>query len=54
MYQKMVYVWTKSDIEKRTTAINNHLNYVVFWKYDLSDFYDWYNAFDENPVLKII
>lgn len=54
LYQKMIYVWTKSDIRKRTVAINNNLNYVVFWEYDLSDFYNWYNNFDENPVLKII
>lgn len=40
-YQTAITVWTKRDILKRDTAKKNHLNYIVFWKQDLSDFYQW-------------
>ena len=30
-YKTAINVWTKSDIEKRNTAIKNHLNYIVLW-----------------------
>lgn len=46
LYQKMVYVWTESDVKKRKIAIQNKLNYCVFWDYDLTDFMEWYNNFD--------
>lgn len=36
-YQQAVIVWTQRDLLKRQFAIDNHLNYVVFWKQDLSD-----------------
>lgn len=52
MYEKMIYVWTGTDLKKRDTAIMNDLNYLVFWKYDLSDFLDWYNSFDDTHILK--
>lgn len=40
-YQTAIDVWTKRDVLKRETAKKNHLNYIVFWKQDLSDFYQW-------------
>lgn len=40
-YTVAIRVWTQSDILKRDTAKKNGLNYVVFWKSDLSDFKDW-------------
>lgn len=40
-YQTAIDVWTKRDVLKRDTAKKNHLNYIVFWKQDLSDFYQW-------------
>lgn len=40
-YQSAVHVWQERDILKRDTAKKNGLNYVVFWKSDLSDFKDW-------------
>lgn len=36
-YHSAINIWTKRDLLKRDTAIKNHLNYVVFWKSDLSD-----------------
>ena len=43
-YKSAVYIWTIRDIEKRDMAIHNNLNYLVFWKNDLSDFMDWLNS----------
>lgn len=40
-YNVAIDVWTVRDVKKRQTAIDNHLNYVVFWKNDLSDFKQW-------------
>lgn len=40
-YQCAIDTWTIRDIEKRKMAVKNRLNYVVFWKNDLSDFIDW-------------
>lgn len=40
-YEVAVDVWTIRDVKKRQTAIKNNLNYVVFWKTDLSDFKEW-------------
>lgn len=54
LYEKMIQIWTVDDLEKRNIAIKNHLNYVVFWKYDLSDFMQWYNSFDRIQNLHII
>lgn len=52
--KNVLEVWTQGDPMKRRAAIDNNLNYVVFWKNDLSDFMAWYNAFDfDNPVLKL-
>lgn len=40
-YEVAIDVWTVRDVKKRNTAIENNLNYVVFWKNDLSDFMNW-------------
>ncbi|MBO5435604.1 hypothetical protein J6A31_07410 [bacterium] len=40
-YEAAIDVWTVRDVQKHQTAINNGLNYVVFWKNDLSDFKQW-------------
>lgn len=52
-YKTALNVWLKVDPAKKLMALSNNLNYLVFWKDDLSDFYEWYDAFDfDNPVLK--
>lgn len=51
-YKKMIYTWTELDLRKRQKALDNNLNYVVFWNNNLSDFLLWYNNFDNNPILK--
>lgn len=48
----MIYIWTDVDLKKRNYAIKNELNYLVFWDNDLEDFMAWYNAFDDNFILK--
>lgn len=53
LYAKMIYVWTELDLRKRRTAQDNDLNYVVFWKNDLTDFMQWYNQFEKYPILKL-
>ena len=40
-YANAVETWTKRDVSKRRTAQKNNLNYLVFWKTDLSDFREW-------------
>lgn len=30
-YRKAIYTWCVRDIEKRTCAINNNINYIVLW-----------------------
>lgn len=40
-YQAAIETWTIRDVAKRKIALKNNLNYVVFWKNDLSDFYCW-------------
>lgn len=52
LYSKMIKVWTKTDLKKKAIAIENNLNYLVFWKYDLLDFMNWYNSFDKTHTLK--
>ena len=36
------------DVQKRRTAIDNNLNYIVFWDNDLTDFNLW--LFLDCPV----
>lgn len=43
-YENMMHVWTVSDVLKRETARKFGLNYLTFWKFDLSDFYEWLDA----------
>lgn len=52
-YDVAINVWTVRDVKKRQVAIDNHLNYVVFWKNDLSDFKEWLNA-DELVLNNIL
>lgn len=52
-YEVAIDVWTVRDVKKRQVAIDNHLNYVVFWKNDLSDFKEWLNA-DELVLNNIL
>ena len=40
-YERAIYVWTQNDLDKRDIALQNNLNYVVFWNQDLSDFKEW-------------
>lgn len=42
-YNRAIYVWTVSDIEKRNVAIKNGINYVVLWnKQDITNFINSY------------
>ena len=50
-YENAVRVWSKNDVEKRNKAIKNNLNYLVFWKNDLSDFYKWVSSKDNRILL---
>lgn len=53
-YKTILETWVQRDPMKRLAASRNHLNYVVFWKSNLSDFMQWYNTFDfDNPVLQL-
>lgn len=52
-YDVAVDVWTVRDVKKRETALANNLNYVVFWKNDLSDFKQWLEA-DELVLNNIL
>ncbi len=40
-YREAIVTWTDRDVRKRKIAIENNLNYAVFWKNDLSDFKQW-------------
>ena len=51
-YKAAIQTWTIRDVKKKQTAIDNNLNYVVFWKNDLPDFLEWINS--ENLVLNNI
>lgn len=37
-------IWSEQDVKKQNTARKNRLNYVVFRKKDIRDFFDWMNA----------
>lgn len=43
-YKKAHYVWTVSDLTKRDYAIQNGINYLVFWDNDLSDAKSWLDS----------
>lgn len=40
-YTVAIRIWTVDDVKKRDRAVANNLNYLVFWKNDLSDFKAW-------------
>lgn len=48
-YKKCITVWTISDVKKLAVARANRLNYLVFWKSDLTDFKEWLALFDKDP-----
>lgn len=48
-YEVAIDVWTVRDVKKHNMALQNHLNYLVFWKNDLADFKDWLDS--ESPLL---
>jgi hypothetical protein len=43
-YAVAIDVWTVRDVKKHEIALQNGLNYLVFWKNDLSDFMTWLTA----------
>lgn len=44
-YQSAIHVWTERDPMKLQCAIDNHLNYLVFWDRDLTDARSWLSQF---------
>ena len=44
-YERAIYIWTQNDLDKRDTALQNNLNYIVFWNQDLSDFKEWLSQY---------
>lgn len=43
-YRNAIHVWTNRDLLKLHTAVENNLNYAVFWNKNLSDFLEWFNS----------
>lgn len=46
IYATAVQTWTDTDLKKKACAENNHLNYLVFWDTNLTDFYAWYDSIE--------
>lgn len=44
-YERAIYIWTQNDLDKRNIALQNNLNYIVFWNQDLSDFKEWLSQY---------
>lgn len=42
-YKSAIYIWTQRDLLKRQIAVDNNLNYVVFWDANLNDAKNWLN-----------
>lgn len=40
-YHVAIDTWTRRDLLKLQTAVDNNLNYLVFWDSNLEDFRDW-------------
>lgn len=40
-YHSAIDTWTRRDLLKRQTVIDNDLKYLVFWNNDLSDARNW-------------
>ena len=47
-YNSAIDTWTRRDAIKYKTAVDNNINYVVFWNNDLSDAINWLNNYDAN------
>ncbi len=45
LYRRAIYIWTYDDLRKLATAVDNDLNYLVFWDNDLTDFKKWLESF---------
>lgn len=43
-YQAAIEIWTMRDVQKHRVALDHKLNYLVFWKNNLSDFMMWLNT----------
>lgn len=41
-YKKAIHTWTVRDVKKRNCAVQNGLNYLVFWDVNLGDFMAWF------------
>lgn len=39
-WDRVIYIWTESDVEKRNVAIKNKLNYFTF--YNMDEFNNWF------------
>ena len=50
LYSAAIYIWTVSDLQKRKTAQDNNLNYVVLW--NLEEIERYKNELIERFVLK--
>lgn len=50
-YKNAIYTWTKLDVRKQQTAIENHLNYLTFYKE--KEFTSWLKNFieEKNDIL---
>ena len=46
MSKEPIATWAKRDVEKRKSAKQNNLNYLVFWDNDLYDFFVWYDRYN--------
>lgn len=44
-YDSAAYIWTIRDPMKRQCAIDNNLNYLVFWDNDLTDAREWLSQY---------
>lgn len=56
-YKDAIRIWTIVDPMKWQTAIENGLNYFVFWDNDLTDFHAWlqnYNCTEINHMTHIV
>lgn len=49
-YHAAIETWTIRDVLKRQFALKYKLNYVVFWKNDLSDARNWLNSFRDMII----
>lgn len=50
-YSSAIKVWTKRDPKKLKTAQKNNINYIVFWKSNLTDFHKWVKLYKNNQII---